>query len=516
MSVTTQPPPTPHAHPRSRPRLDRQSDDRFTALVGHTLFDQLAPEQQGLLRDLSDCYRLTVQEMRLLCEAARDLEMWREPGLAAWWRAAERVLDGQALDQRSPHERVLVEHGPDQTTPAERAQTGQTLADRGPGGPRPGGPRPGGQGRIDADVGAGFVGAGAGRARKQRLLRQLREHLAGLRRAATVYPEGAGPAPQRPPLHFVAADADAEVFGDCPVRSDRTLCCNLKTIDAVQNCAYGCSYCTIQTFYGDRVAVDPDLGAKLRRLELEPGRFYHIGSGQSSDSLVWGNRGGILDALCDFAAAHPDVLLELKTKSANVAYLLERPVPANVVCSWSLNTAPVIAHEEHFTAPLEQRLQAARRVADRGIKVAFHFHPMVHYAGWDQDYPALAQRLQSDFDPDQVWFVSLGSVTFIKPVIKQIRRRGEPTRILQTELVKDPHGKLTYPDDLKVEMFSTMYRTLAPWHGRVFFYLCMEKAEIWDRALGWRFSSNAEFERAFAAATLYRARSARALSERTG
>ena len=109
--------------------------------------------------------------------------------------------------------------------------------------------------------------------------------------------------------------------------------------------------------------------------------------------------------------------------------------------------------------------------------VAFHFHPMVHYHGWDTDYPALAQRLLDSFAPEEVAFVSMGSVTFIKPVMKQIRQRGEPTRILQAELVADPHGKLTYPDELKVRMFSTMYRALAPWHGRVFLYLCMEKAD---------------------------------------
>ena len=424
--------------------LDRSPlDARWAALTRGTLYHVLPAQEQRAVRVVHARYPLTVQEMRLLCEAARDLEMWGEPGLADWWPQA----DGEA--------------------------------DAAP--------------QSDA------------RARKRQLLQRLREHTDALRGAATRYPEGPRQ-PDRPPLQVVAGAPDEEVFGDCPVRSERTLCCNLKTIDAVKNCAFGCSYCTIQTFYGDRVAVDPDLGAKLRRLELEPGRFYHVGTGQSSDSLVWGNRGGILDHLREFAAEHPDVLLELKTKSANVSWFLQpgRELPPNLVCSWSLNTPPVVAHEEHFTASLEQRLRAARRVADRGVKVAFHFHPMVHYAGWEQDYPALAGRLMEQFDTAEVLFVSFGSVTFIKPVIKQIRRRGEPTRILQTRLVKDPHGKLTYPDELKVEMFSAMYRALAPWRGRVFMYLCMEKPAIWERAFGWRFASNAEFERAFAAGTLYR------------
>ena len=237
--------------------------------------------------------------------------MWGEPGIDAWWGAAEAAAAEAAGAEAAVHPRL---------NPRER---------------------------------------------KKRLIAALREHLQRLRSEPTRYDRPAakperepakperppakpqrGPAkperppakPQRPPLRFVDAPAETPVFGDCPVRSDRTLCCNLKTIDAVQNCSFGCSYCTIQTFYGDRVAVDRDLGRKLREIELDDRRFYHIGTGQSSDSLVWGNRAGMLDELCRFAAEHPNVLLELKTKSANVSYFLDREVPANLVCSWSLNT----------------------------------------------------------------------------------------------------------------------------------------------------------------------------------
>ena len=80
------------------------------------------------------------------------------------------------------------------------------------------------------------------------------------------------------------------------------------------------------------------MGRKLKKIELDPRRFYHFGTGQSSDSLVWGNKNGILDDLCTFARANPNVLLEFKTKSANIAYFLDHEIPENIVCSWSLNT----------------------------------------------------------------------------------------------------------------------------------------------------------------------------------
>jgi spore photoproduct lyase len=280
----------------------------------------------------------------------------------------------------------------------------------------------------------------------------------------------------------------------CPVASEETVCCNLRTIDAVENCGMGCSYCAVQTFYGDEVVFDAKLKEKLEAIELEDDRFYHIGTGQSSDALMWGNQHGLIDDLCDFARAHPNVLLEFKSKSKNVAYFLKHPTPPNIVLSWSLNTPTVIRNEEHFSASLEQRLRAARQVADRGIKLAFHFHPMVHYDCWQEDYAALAAAVTEQFDPSEVLFISLGSVTFIKPVIKALRQRATPTKMLQMEMVPGAKGKLSYPHELKVEMFGHMYEAFAPWQDDVFFYLCMEQASLWHSTFGFAYETNEAFE----------------------
>jgi spore photoproduct lyase len=181
-------------------------------------------------------------------------------------------------------------------------------------------------------------------------------------------------------------------------------------------------------------------------------------------------------------------------------------VPANIVCSWSLNPQTVIDNEEHFTAALDERLASARTVADRGIKVAFHFHPMVCYNGWENDYAGIAGSLIEQFEPEEVLFISFGSVTLIKPVVQKIRELGNPTKILQMRLVPDPHGKLTYPDEIKIRMFRLMHRTFRPWHKKVFFYLCMEKRSIWESSLGYAWPTNERFEQEFGKQTMRKIR----------
>lgn len=396
--------------------------------------EALGAGHRDFIAGVAQAYRLTFQERRRVAEIARDLEMWGEDGLIPWWH---RRLEATTL-------------------------TGREL--------------------------------------KRHMLAGLEQWVSRLKRRPARYPAtGVGKPVNRATKPVVTRESGKRIWGICPVASDKTVCCNLRTIDTVENCVFGCSYCTVQTFYTDAVVFDANVAEKLRAIPVDPGRFYHFGTGQASDSLAWGNRGGVLDALCEWAADHPNVLLELKTKSDNVRYFTggQRRVPPSVVCSWSLNTAAVVENEEHFTARLDRRLDAARAVADAGVGVAFHFHPMVRYEGWRGDYTGLADRLMAAFAPEEVRFVSFGSVTLIKPVIRKMRQLGNPSRIHQAELVPDPHGKLTYSDEVKVDMYKTMYRTFAPWRGRVFMYLCMEKRSIWERAFGYAYESNDDFERDF-------------------
>ncbi len=397
------------------------------------LYRELPEPTRRFIREKAERYRFTFQEFRQVVEASRDLAMWGEPGLPQWWAAQ---------------------------------------------------PLPPGHSQLPAQ--------------KQFYLERLKQHLRTLRSAPKTYrADGAFRPKKREKAHIDVDQADKKIHGMCPVASPKTVCCNLRTIDAVENCIFGCSYCSIQTFYSDKIVFHENLPEKLAKIDLEPDRFYHFGTGQASDSLAWGNRNGNLEELCRFAEQHPNILLEFKTKSNNIRYFLEHPAPANIVCSWSMNTDKVIANEEHFTASLEQRLEAARQVADRGIKVAFHFHPLVYYRDWQEEYPQIAQRILREFRPEEVLFISFGSVTLIKPVIRKVRRLGYPSKILQMEMVPDPHGKFTYPDHIKIEMFRTMFQAFAPWHEQVFFYLCMEKAEIWEEVFGWAYPTNEEFEEEF-------------------
>ena len=302
--------------------------------------------------------------------------------------------------------------------------------------------------------------------------------------------------PQEQKFNFKTADKEGFGLGLCPVASEKTRCCNLLTLDAVESCGFDCSYCSIQSFYNQNtITFDSGFKDKLLNLNLDKNKTYHIGTGQASDSLMFGNREGVLDSLFEFARQNPNVILEFKTKSDNIKYFLENDVPNNILCTWSLNTPTIIQNEEHLAASLDKRIKAALHVAKKGVKVGFHFHPIVEYENYLSEYKEVYDRLLSEFSANEVALISFGTLTFIKPVIKQLRDREFRSKITQMPF-EDASGKSSYPDSIKQEMFKHAYESFKPWHKDVFFYLCMEEHQMWDKTFGYNYSTNNDFERA--------------------
>lgn len=412
--------------------MNQDYKNKYKSYIDKTLFNYLDKKDKEFLKNISGVYRLTFQEFNMLVNAARDLEMWNETLLYELWKENK-------YDEKYPNEHV--------------------------------------------------------KKRKEKILKSFFSWFDTLREFEKEYPPFKKIKRKKRSVKTLLKKTSKKIFGLCPVASPDTLCCKLNTIDAVESCSFACSYCTIQTFYGSEAVFDKDFKDKLDKIIIDPDKYMRFGSGQSSDSLIWGNKYNVLGDLLDFAEKNPNILLELKTKSDNIECLLDMSVPRNIVCTWSLNPDTIISNEEHLTPGLNSRLEAARRAADKGIKTGFHFHPMIFYKNWERDYSEIIVRIKDLFKPEEVLFISFGTVTFIKPVIKKIRENGGYSKILQMPFSKDPKGKLTYPDEIKIKLYKHIYSAFYGFD--TYYYLCMEKKAVWDAVFGYSYSSNDQFEKEF-------------------
>ena len=327
----------------------------------------------------------------------------------------------------------------------------------------------------------------------ERYISELRRHMKRLRESETDYSNFFPQKRSQGKTKKLMSDQKLVLSRcPCPVDGEKTRCCKLRTLDAVMQCAFGCSYCSIQAFYNENeIRIVSNLREKLERMEIGDD-VWHIGTGQASDSLLLGDDYGTLSALATFAEKHPNIVLEMKSKAGRDVF--NRPWPRNMVFTWSLNAPTIIEKEEHFTASLSERLRMAQKARDNGNLVGFHIHPMFYFKGWEKEYGDVVEAIVSTFRPEERCMIGIGTLTFTKAVIKRLREMGQESKVLQMELT-EAAGKYSYPLDKKEKMFRHIYASFPEEYRKgVFFYLCMEDTSLWKPVLEREYSSNKEFE----------------------
>ncbi len=148
------------------------------------------------------------------------------------------------------------------------------------------------------------------------------------------------------------------------------------------NCVYDCRYCFLQGMYRSAHLVVfvnfEDFHAAIRERSEEGEGDACFFSGYDCDSLALEPLTGFAESFVEMFAALPaSVCLELRTKSVQIGRLLERDAASNCIVAFSLLPAE-LASLEPGVPSLSRRLDAARRLLERGWPVGVRFDPLIH------------------------------------------------------------------------------------------------------------------------------------------
>jgi spore photoproduct lyase len=275
----------------------------------------------------------------------------------------------------------------------------------------------------------------------------------------------------------------------CPGTSNH-ICCGYNVINAVTNCPMDCSYCVLQGYLNNPFLTlytnwDDLLQEISDFLSVDRQSISRLGTGELSDSLALEPIFPFSQFLVPFFAKRRNGVLELKTKSANVDLLLPLDHRGKAIISWSLNPPSVIEREERRTAPLEERIGAARKCQDKGYPLGFHFDPLFSHEGWEREYRETVHQLFKQIDPERVIWVSLGGFRY-PPDLKVIAQERFPnTEVFLGELFPGRDAKFRYLREIRTEMYQKMVGWLREVDPNLFVYLCMESREVWEKVYGW-------------------------------
>ena len=178
------------------------------------------------------------------------------------------------------------------------------------------------------------------------------------------------------------------------------------------NCVYDCRYCFLQGMYRSAhyvlfVNYGDFRGAIERRLSETPGEDLWFFSGYDCDSLALDRVTGFVDAFVPFFAGHERAWLELRTKSTRIDALIALEAFPRCVVAFSFTPAEHAVLETGVPT-IERRLEAMRRLGERGWPLGLRFDPLLYSDRWEERYRRLFETLFDGLDGHEIHSVGFG------------------------------------------------------------------------------------------------------------
>lgn len=293
----------------------------------------------------------------------------------------------------------------------------------------------------------------------------------------------------------------------CPGTAQH-VCCNLWTINPGEGCPFDCSYCYLQSYLLRNptlklyVNTADMLNEVEQRISSARGRLFRITTGEVVDSLVWDYLTESSGELVPFFARQENAILELKTKSDHVDNLLKLKGEhhGRTVISWSVNAESVCRSEEVHTASLDERIDAACRVVDAGYRVGFHFDPVVHFPGWEDEYKASVRKIFSSIKVENVAWVSVASLRYAPQMQEVMRERFPQSDLPYGEQFLAKDNKLRYIQPLRFKVIDFVWKQLKSISPDMPVYMCMESSAAWRNIAGGPPVAGSELQEVFSRA----------------
>lgn len=265
-------------------------------------------------------------------------------------------------------------------------------------------------------------------------------------------------------------------------------CCGYKILHIGTFCVMDCSYCILQTFFHPPLLQlflnHEDMIEELKTKIFDSPRISRVGTGEYTDSLIWDYWTDLPQFLVREFSEQDRAVLELKTKTISVDSLSSLDHNRKTIVSWSINTPRIIASDEKKTSSLESRLEAAKKCAEWGYPLAFHFDPLIIYDGCEKEYEDTINKLFKAVPFESVAYISLGSFRFMPPLKQIIQKRFPESRIVYGEFIQGMDGKMRYFKPLRMELYKRITEYIRKNAPDVCVYFCMEDDDIWREVMG--------------------------------
>ncbi len=297
----------------------------------------------------------------------------------------------------------------------------------------------------------------------------------------------------RDPLGLHQAGKHTLVFGELQsavrfAEEKGNACPNYWHFSPYGFCPYGCRYCYLAGTPGVKFSPSvkiyvnlPEMLAQVDRIagRLETPTAFYLGKLQ--DALALDPLTAYSTVLVPFFAEHPWARLTLLTKSTNVERLLGLEHRGHAILSWSVNPPEVSAMFEENVPSIDERLEAMRRVAERGYPVRAIMMPIIPINGWQDVYRRFTDRLLQTV---AIRRLTLGGICIYRSARDLMERKMGMRNVVSQHLdatsLKAGDGRARYSRDLRHEVYSLIIESAKRFGPDLEIALCLEERALWE------------------------------------
>lgn len=225
------------------------------------------------------------------------------------------------------------------------------------------------------------------------------------------------------------------------------------------NCPFDCEYCVLQGKYRSAYPVffvnfddyQNEISSLLLEHHPEPVTLF---AGYENDSLGCEPYSGFTLEFVPWFAQFDNVVMELRTKGANIVHFEKLEPTHNTVIAWTLSPTEIQEQWEHKTATLEARVQSLVKLQQAGWKVGIRIEPLIYFADWKDSYSRFFDYLEQEIDFSRVENIYFGQLRLPQDFFKQLKKMHPESTLFTKYYELQENGEISYPKEKTEEMFG--------------------------------------------------------------
>ncbi|MDE5412771.1 spore photoproduct lyase [Alkalihalobacterium chitinilyticum] len=236
-------------------------------------------------------------------------------------------------------------------------------------------------------------------------------------------------------------------------------------------CMGHCHYCYLQTTMGSKpyirtyVNTDEILEAAQKYMDERAPEITRFEASCTSDIVGIDHLTHSLKRAIEFFGKSDFGKLRFVTKFHHVDHLLDAEHNGRTRFRFSVNADFIIKNFEPGTSPLQQRIEAAAKVAHAGYPLGFIVAPIYLHEGWQEGYKKMFVTLNETLPAEAKKDVTFELIQhrFTKPA-KRVIEKNYPMTKLELDEEKRKYkwgkygiGKYVYQTDEQEEIKETLY-----------------------------------------------------------